>query len=224
MEKLLPRCSREKVALLADTQMALRDYMVAEKLLVVGLDPEVPAEAERLPELFRGCPAGVQLFWGERVGPPAETRKLLADPNGRSVPALSRAENVRLILGANVGNLSFHARVPAYMPLRQLKRLAQHNPVSYVTFLSPGMATSTSPSAACARGTTTPAATCRWAGSHRAPSWRPPFSPLTTPMPGGPAPTSSCRPPPAPATFLPPTRRRSPRSPPKLPRPPGRPT
>lgn len=138
MEKLLPRCSREKVALLADTQMALRDYMVAEKLLVVGLDPEVPAEAERLPELFRGCPAGVQLFWGERVGPPAETRKLLADPNGRSVPALSRAENVRLIPGANVGNLSFHARVPAYMPLRQLKRLAQHNPVKYVTFLFSG--------------------------------------------------------------------------------------
>ncbi|HOJ20033.1 MAG TPA: GxGYxYP family putative glycoside hydrolase [Armatimonadota bacterium] len=138
IESLLPRCNRAKLAVLKPEQVGLRDYLVAEKILPVGLNPGVKEEAELLRTLLGKLEPGALLFWGERIGSPVETRALFARDPGDAMPALARATAMRLVPGADVANLSFHARVPAYAPLRQYKRLVEHHLASYVTFLFSG--------------------------------------------------------------------------------------
>ena len=110
------------------------------------------------------------------------------------MPALAGAAAMRLVPGADVANLSFHARVPAYAPLRQYKRLVEHHLASYVTFLFSGngnldfglgrMSTLWDDAA---RGLPSPRLGAAPAPGRVGPG----SSPITMWMPGGPAWTSS---------------------------------
>ncbi|HEX2999806.1 MAG TPA: hypothetical protein VHR86_06180, partial [Armatimonadota bacterium] len=138
LDKLASRVNQQKIALLAPDQMGLRDYLVSEKILPVSLDPKQAEEAKLLLAILDRFPAGALLFWDGHADTPADTRAQIAKAPGSSLPALAQAHGKLLVPGAAIGNFSFHARVPAYAPLHQLKRLVQHSPVKYVSFVFTG--------------------------------------------------------------------------------------
>ncbi|MDH7568404.1 MAG: GxGYxYP family putative glycoside hydrolase, partial [Armatimonadota bacterium] len=138
MEKVLPRCHKEKVALVEGACVAVRDYLVDQRIFPIWPDPKSKDDALALQKLLERFPAGAAVLWSGSPGSPAETRALLTREPASSIPGMVRLAGKCLIPGVDVGNLSFHSRIPAAAPLRQVRRHLQYAPVKYVAFLIAG--------------------------------------------------------------------------------------